>query len=213
MEVHKHGIVLLTYNPSGSRMVTCDANGLVCVWRGLTCLSKYQRSGLINHCCFAELSLDSSQKLGNLFFFGGSLGVVTLADDSNHLSEICKVGGSIAALQFYSVRPLNYLIAETEQRDHHKQLAAAGAVPHLDDGQALGAREESEAVDRRRPGTADLDLDRRLFALHLFLREHGAAVAPRRRRELRAHAVRLQLLQRQDQQHQVREQGYVRNFA
>ena len=41
--------------------------------------------------------------MGNLFFFGGSLGVVTLADDSNHLSEICKVGGSIAALQFYSV--------------------------------------------------------------------------------------------------------------
>ena len=30
--------------------------------------------------------------------FGGGQGIVTLADDSNHSSEICKVGGSIAAL-------------------------------------------------------------------------------------------------------------------
>ena len=58
--MHKNPIVLLTYNPNGSRMVTCDSNGLVCVWRGLTCLSKYQRAGLINHCCFAELSIDSN---------------------------------------------------------------------------------------------------------------------------------------------------------
>jgi len=57
---------------------------------------------LINHSCFAELNLDVNQKLGNLFFFGGGQGIVTLADDSNHSSEICKVGGSIAALQFYT---------------------------------------------------------------------------------------------------------------
>ena len=49
------------------------------------------------------MNVDSNQRLGNLFFFGGAAGVVSLADDSNHLSEICKVGGAIAALQFYSV--------------------------------------------------------------------------------------------------------------
>lgn len=57
-EVHKSELILLKYNPTGSRMITCDANGLVCVWRGITCLSKYQRSGLINLCCFAELNLE-----------------------------------------------------------------------------------------------------------------------------------------------------------
>ena len=60
IEAHKNPIVLLRYNPSGGRMVTSDNSGLISVWRGLTCLSKYQRSGLINHACFAELSLDSN---------------------------------------------------------------------------------------------------------------------------------------------------------
>ena len=84
-------------------MVTADEQGIICVWRGLTTLSKYSRQDKIYHCCFAELNLDTNQKLRNLFFFGGSGGVVTLADDSNHVSEICKVQGSIVALQFYSV--------------------------------------------------------------------------------------------------------------
>jgi intraflagellar transport protein 140 len=57
-EVHKSELILLKYNPVGTRMITCDSNGLVCVWRGITCLSKYQRSGLINLCCFAELNLE-----------------------------------------------------------------------------------------------------------------------------------------------------------
>ena len=72
-------------------MVTADVNGVICVWRGLTVLSKYTRQDQIYHCCFAELNLDTKQTLRNLFFFGGSGGIVTLADDSSHLSEICKV--------------------------------------------------------------------------------------------------------------------------
>jgi intraflagellar transport protein 140 len=102
-EVHKNAISLLRYNQTGSRMVTTDVSGMICVWRGLTTLSKYQRQDFISQCCFAELNLDLNQKLRNLFFLGGTGGIVTLADDSNHLSEICKVSGSIIALQFYSV--------------------------------------------------------------------------------------------------------------
>jgi len=40
-EVHKNAIALLRYNNTGSRMVTADVSGMICVWRGLTTLSKY----------------------------------------------------------------------------------------------------------------------------------------------------------------------------
>ena len=33
--VHKDKINLITFNPSGSRMVTCDEKGNVMVWRGI----------------------------------------------------------------------------------------------------------------------------------------------------------------------------------
>lgn len=36
-----------------------------------------------------------------MFFIGGKSGVVCLADDSKHCSEVCKVGGSIKSLLFY----------------------------------------------------------------------------------------------------------------
>ena len=40
-------------------------------------------------------------KMTNIFFFGGKNGVVCLADDANHCSEVCKVGGAIKSLLFY----------------------------------------------------------------------------------------------------------------
>lgn len=35
--------------------------------------------------------MDKKVKTNNLFFFGGKSGVVCLADDSNHCSDVCKV--------------------------------------------------------------------------------------------------------------------------
>ena len=40
-------------------------------------------------------------KMSNIFFFGGKNGIVCLADDANHCSEVCKVGGAIKSLLFY----------------------------------------------------------------------------------------------------------------
>ena len=62
-------------------------------------MCQYQKEGIMTHCVFADLS--SLIKTNNLFFFGGKQGVVCLADDSKHCSDVCKVGGSIKSLLIY----------------------------------------------------------------------------------------------------------------
>lgn len=52
-------------------------------------------------------------KTGNLFFFGGKSGVVCLADDANHCSDVCKVGGSIKSLLFYEKENSVIIITST----------------------------------------------------------------------------------------------------
>ena len=124
--VHKASICSLAFNPSGSRMITCDERGTVAVWRGLSCLSIYTKEGAMTHTIFCDLHLDkkeekkeegnakalakkdnkkdgkdSKSKTSNLFFFGGKAGVVCVADDAKHCTEVCKVGGSVRSLLFY----------------------------------------------------------------------------------------------------------------
>ena len=128
--VHKAPICNIAFNQTGSRMVTCDERGLVAVWRGLSPLSTYQKEGPMTHTIFCELHLEkkeekkedeapnakqiakkdprkdakessSKTKTSNLFFFGGKAGIVCVADDSNHCTEVCKVGGSVRSLLFY----------------------------------------------------------------------------------------------------------------
>lgn len=72
-------------------MVTADATGLVAVWRGINCIATYKKDGEITHSIFADLSMESKIKTQNLFFFGGSSGIVCLADDAKHCSDVCKV--------------------------------------------------------------------------------------------------------------------------
>ncbi|CAD8141887.1 unnamed protein product [Paramecium octaurelia] len=97
--VHKEEINLIQYNTSGSRMVSADISGLVVVWRGITPMSTYQKEGIMTICIFADLN--NIIKAQNLFFFGGKSGLVCLADDSKHCSEVCKVVGSIKCLMIY----------------------------------------------------------------------------------------------------------------
>ena len=53
----------------------------------------------MTHCIFVELN--NIIKSSNLFFFGGKAGLVCLADDSKHCSEVCKIVGSIKSLMIY----------------------------------------------------------------------------------------------------------------
>lgn len=89
--VHKDKISIIAFHPSGTRMVTADHSGKIAVWRGINCVSTYKKEGIVTHCIFCELNMDKKVKTNNLFFFGGKSGVVCLADDSNHCSDVCKV--------------------------------------------------------------------------------------------------------------------------
>ncbi len=65
-------------------------------------MSKYQRESYITNIVFCELKIEGQiLKNQNMFLFGGKSGVVCLADDKKHCSEICKVGGSVRSLLFY----------------------------------------------------------------------------------------------------------------
>lgn len=82
-------------------MVTADVKGNVAVWKGINMMSVYKKEGIITHCIFCELTIDPKMKTSNLFFFGGKQGIVSLADDQKHCSDVCKVGGAIKSLLFY----------------------------------------------------------------------------------------------------------------
>ena len=117
--VHKSPILLIVFQPSGNCLVTTDEKGLVAIWRGINCLSTYQREGFITNCIFCELNFSEKEgnnqklKASNLFFFGGKTGVVCLADSSNHCSEVCKVGGAIKSLLFYEKENSVIIITST----------------------------------------------------------------------------------------------------
>lgn len=116
--VHKGAIMLIVFQNSGNCMVTSDEKGLVAVWRGINCLSTYQREGLITNAIFCELNFGGEAqanklKTSNLFFFGGRSGVVCLADSANHCSEVCKVGGAIKSLLFYEKENSVIIITST----------------------------------------------------------------------------------------------------
>jgi intraflagellar transport protein 140 len=57
--------------------------------------------------------MDQKLKTSNLFFFGGKSGIVCLADDSNHCSDVCKVGGAIKSLLFYEKENSVIIITST----------------------------------------------------------------------------------------------------
>ena len=77
--MHKSKIVNITFNPKGSRMVTSDENGVVGVWRGISCMVQYKKEGPITNSVFCEIK--SNINTHNCFFFGGKTGLVCLADD------------------------------------------------------------------------------------------------------------------------------------
>ena len=88
-------------------MITGDLKGTVAVWRthrGLTQVCTYQREGTINQIVFCSLVVNPDPNIdsvNSLFFFGGSQGVVCLADDLKNCSEVCKVPGQVKSILFY----------------------------------------------------------------------------------------------------------------
>lgn len=105
---HRRPILFLEWSPDGTRLISGDESGLVCVWRWeargrLASICQYRKSGALTHCCFCikDAGADgaagtqkeskgsgggSSIKLTDcpFFFFGGELGLVSYADDMGH---------------------------------------------------------------------------------------------------------------------------------
>mmetsp|Transcript_5948 Transcript_5948/g.5231 ORF Transcript_5948/g.5231 Transcript_5948/m.5231 type:complete len:172 (+) Transcript_5948:386-901(+) len=149
-------------------MVTTDDRGTVAVWRNISLMSKYQRVGPITHCIFCDLNLDKNKdkdklkkgeeekkeekkvedpkkkKTQNLFFFGGKAGIVCVADDSNHVTEVCKVSGGVKSLFFYEKQNSMIIItttfllvqfrislSERSQHDKKVRLSTTGEADQL----------------------------------------------------------------------------------
>ncbi len=109
---------MIEFNEEGNRMISCDEKGLVVMYKGLQVLSKYQREAIINQITFCQLEFgdlekDLKLKNSNLFFMGGKSGIVCLADDNKHCSEVCKVSGSIQSLLFYKQENSVVIITST----------------------------------------------------------------------------------------------------
>lgn len=119
--IHGGKICGLTLSPNGSRMVTGDDHGVVAVWsisRGLSPICQYHKEGTITEITYCALAGENGdvpgvEKMNTFFFFGGSSGSVSLADDSKRCSEVCKVEGQIKGLLYY--REENSLVIITSK--------------------------------------------------------------------------------------------------
>ena len=120
--VHGGKICGLTMSPNGSRMVTGDDHGVVAVWsisRGLSPICQFHKEGSIFEIAYCALAGDNGEipgieRMNTYFFFGGSSGSVSLADDSKRCSEVCKVEGQIKSILYY--REDNSLIIITSKQ-------------------------------------------------------------------------------------------------
>ena len=104
---HKGELRLMQWSPDGSRLLTGDEKGALCVWSvdprmRLACISRYDKSGSISHVAFRQsvsgLAHRSSTSQCPPFYFGGSSGQVWYADDSQHCSEVLNVGQPLRML-------------------------------------------------------------------------------------------------------------------
>ena len=115
-DAHSTPIIHVEFHHNGKYMLTCDSEGLIAVWRGINVIAVYQNESSVTHAIFSDIKLGSEKdqkKMKNkiLFFYAGTNGIVSLADDSNHCNELCKVGGAIKTLLFYE--PANSIIIIT----------------------------------------------------------------------------------------------------
>jgi len=91
-----------------------------------------------------EEKKDKKKATQNLFFFGGKGGIVFVADDANHVTEVCKVSGAVKSLFFYektnsmiiitsTLLLVQFRISLSERSQHDKKvkLSTAGNPEQL----------------------------------------------------------------------------------
>lgn len=114
-------ITFVVWSPDGSRVVSGDSNGNVCVWsyrgRGMTTLlAKYRSSASVYHAVFCASSSTSQSGSGGStsnslarkgrmaecppFFFGGDSGEVIYADDMGNKATVQDMQSAIHAMLY-----------------------------------------------------------------------------------------------------------------
>ncbi|CAM9668740.1 unnamed protein product, partial [Ectocarpus sp. 12 AP-2014] len=109
--VHKQPITVVLWNPSGTRLVTGDKGGVICVWkadaRGNMAPSvQYRRkNSAITAAVFCGSPSQSADALAQAFspsfFFSTESGAVCYADDLGHCSEVQQLTSPVDRLMFY----------------------------------------------------------------------------------------------------------------
>ena len=111
-------ITFLEWSPDGSRVVSGDASGNVCVWsyrgRGMTTLlAKYRSNGAVYHAVFCAppvANTDTETKVvkkGRVaaacppFFFGGDSGEIIYADDMGNKATVQDMQSPIHAILYH----------------------------------------------------------------------------------------------------------------
>ena len=113
-------VTFIEWSPDGSRVISGDANGNVCVWsyrgRGMTTLlAKYRSSGAVYHAVFcapptstndAATGTTATIKKGKVaacppFFFGGDSGEIIYADDMGNKATVQDMQSPIHAILYH----------------------------------------------------------------------------------------------------------------
>lgn len=106
-EVHREGTILcIAFNPSGTRCITTDSQGVVGVWRTdakgmLNQMCHYRKNGAFDKVIFRTNPPGQQNQDNPAFFFGGELGTIYSADDFGLCSERNKLGSPLTLLEYY----------------------------------------------------------------------------------------------------------------
>lgn len=111
-KTHKNRLNVVSWSPRGTRLVTADAKGLVCVWSpkpdgSLMLLNKYNKGVNVTLCKFSKFNLSAQAPARGKgsrcppFFLGGDKGEVMFADDLGHCSVIQKMNAGSSRFSLF----------------------------------------------------------------------------------------------------------------
>ena len=138
---HKGGVTMLQWSPDGSRLLTGDEKGVLCVWTvdprmRLSCVSRYDKSanggGSISHAAFRQSAAGMAQRPKSSacppFFFASSSGAVWYADDSSHCSSMLSVGQPLRLLHSSTSKDYLALVSEDATLMRYKWAEDGGSM-------------------------------------------------------------------------------------
>ncbi|CAM9713946.1 unnamed protein product, partial [Choristocarpus tenellus] len=110
LSIHRLPVTLLIWNQSGTRLVTGDVAGIVCIWKvdgrgNVTPSLQYRRNSTITAAVFCPVPAQTTEMMAQVFslsfFFATETGMVCYADDLGHCTDVQQLTSSVDRLVFY----------------------------------------------------------------------------------------------------------------